>query len=261
MLGQHPYTFRGTNLQIDYLLFLPDTYNEKPDVEWPVILYFHGADKSRDTVEGIKSKSLPGKAEAEPDFPFIVVSPHFPTAMVGPIQNINAALKRDEKVNMDSISTILETVIGLLDDVISTYRVDKTRVYATGTSQGGYVTWHMATAYPERLAAVAPMQGGGDPEMGCKLKSLPVWIFHGALDTTVPLREAEEMVKSIEECGGSPKLTVYPGAGHGSAVWSPAYSDPELYTWFRSNLILDGIHTSVQPRGKLTTTWGSLKRL
>ena len=32
------------------------------------------------------------------------------------------------------------------------------------------MTWFMATAYPERFAAIAPLAGGGDPEMGCKLK-------------------------------------------------------------------------------------------
>jgi predicted peptidase len=257
LIGQHSYTFEGTKQQLNYLLFLPSGYTKEPGVEWPLILFLHGAAKNSGTVDGVKANGLPAKVAREQDFPFIVVSPHFPSAIANPILDILWVLVRDEKPNMDPISTTMETVIALLDDVISTYTVDKTRIYATGQSQGGYMTWFIATAYTERFAAIAPLAGGGDPDMGCKLKSLPVWIFHGALDPAIPIKEAEQMVNSIEACGGNVRLTVYPDAVHN--IWDITYNNPELYVWFRKNLILDGVHTSVQPRGKLIAIWGWLK--
>ena len=151
LLGQHPYTFRGTRLQLNYLLFLPDSYNEKPDAEWPLILYFHGSGENSGTVESIRSMGLPKKLEKEKDFPFIVVSPHFHSAIGNPILNMTYAVDRDEEINLDEISATLETVIALMDDVALTYRVDRTRIYATGLSQGGYVTWFIATVFPERF--------------------------------------------------------------------------------------------------------------
>ncbi len=95
---------------------------------------------------------------------------------------------------------------------------------------------------------------------GCTLKSVPTWAFHGAIDATVPLSESEEMVKSIEACGGSVKLTVVPGTGHDAWKLADVAEELKLYTWFRKNVLIGGVHTSVQPRGKLTVTWGSLKQ-
>ena len=47
---------------------------------------------------------------------------------------------------------------------------------------GGYGTWHLAAAYPERFAAIAPICGGGDPEMANVLKDVPAWVFHVCVD-------------------------------------------------------------------------------
>jgi predicted peptidase len=34
----------------------------------------------------------------------------------------------------------------------------------------------------------------------------------------------------LKEAGGTPKLTIYPDAGHDA--WTQAYNDEELYDWF-----------------------------
>lgn len=39
------------------------------------------------------------------------------------------------------------------------YNVDENRVYASGISRGGHLTWDLALRYPDRFAAVAPMIG------------------------------------------------------------------------------------------------------
>ena len=95
---------------------------------------------------------------------------------------------------------------------------------------GGFGTWALAAAHPERFAAIAPICGGGDPKQAERLKDLPIWVFHGAKDPTVPLARSEEMVKALKEAGGEPKFTVYPDAGHDS--WTETYDNPELYEWF-----------------------------
>ncbi len=258
--GQHPYTFKGTQLQLDYLLYLPDSYNEETDAELPLILYMHGSGANSGTVESVRWEGLPKKLQAEKDFPFIAVSPHFFNAIGNPILDMSFAVDRDEKIDLGKISATLETVIALIDDVALTHRVDKTRIYATGWSQGAYAAWFIATAFPERFAAIAPVSGGGITERACELKTLPAWIFHGALDNNVLIKEAEQMIEAIEACGGSSvRLTVYPDWGHSTIVPDTTYNNPELYTWFRKNLILDGVHTGVQPVRKLTTTWGWVK--
>jgi predicted peptidase len=121
-------------------------------------------------------------------------------------------------------------LINLLDDVVAKCSVDKERIYLTGLSMGGYGAWALASAYPERFAAITPICGGGRGFMADKLKDVPVWAFHGAKDNVVPLKESEEMVNAVKNRGGDAKLTVYPEAGHDS--WTETYNNPQLYEWF-----------------------------
>jgi predicted peptidase len=104
------------------------------------------------------------------------------------------------------------------------------RVYLTGLSMGGYGTWHLAAAQPERFAAIAPICGGGNPAQANKLKNLPVWAFHGTKDHVVPLSESEIMVFALKAHNGNIKFTVYPEVEHDS--WTQTYNNPELYEWF-----------------------------
>jgi predicted peptidase len=122
----------------------------------------------------------------------------------------------------------------LLDEVSARYAVDPDRIYLTGLSMGGFGTWAWAIAEPHRFAAIAPICGGGAPAAVCALRHLPVWAFHGARDTVVPLHRSEDMVRALEACGGNVRFTIYPEAKHDS--WTPAYADPELYQWFLQHI-------------------------
>lgn len=102
-------------------------------------------------------------------------------------------------------------------------------MYLTGLSVGGYGTWLLAAAHPEKFAAIAPICGGGNPADARKLAKLPTWVFHGAKDPTVPLKRSEEMVEALKAAGAYPKFTVYPEAGHDS--WTATYDNPEFYQW------------------------------
>ncbi|RPI70147.1 MAG: phospholipase, partial [Ignavibacteriales bacterium] len=118
----------------------------------------------------------------------------------------------------------------LLNEITDEYKVDKKRIYVTGLSMGGFGTWELAIKYPDRFAAIAPVCGGGNSRLAGILKDLPVWVFHGAKDNVVPLKNSEEMVEALEKVGGNVKFTVYPDATHDS--WTETYNNPELYEWF-----------------------------
>lgn len=120
-------------------------------------------------------------------------------------------------------------MIALLDEVTAAYRADTDRIYVTGLSMGGFGTWSLGIAYPDRFAALAPICGGNNPQQVSLLKQVPVWVFHGAKDTVVPLSQSEAMVEALREAGGDVKLTVYPEAGHDS--WTETYNNDELYEW------------------------------
>jgi len=98
---------------------------------------------------------------------------------------------------------------------------------------GGFGACHFAVAHPERFAAIAPICGGGPVDQACKLRELPVWVFHGARDNVVSIERSEEMVTALKACGGNVKFTAYPEANHDS--WTATYANPELYDWFLSH--------------------------
>lgn len=202
-------------VHLDYLLFLPQGYRKDGDQRWPLILFLHGAGERGSDLERVKKHGIPREVARRPDLPFICVSPQCPAG--------------------STWWNEVDALVALLDHVVATLTVDEDRLYLTGMSMGGYGTWHLATLYPQRFAAIAPICGGGVwmhgyPERVCALKHLPVWAFHGALDPDVPLAESEAMVGALRACGGNVRLTVYSRAGHDS--WTRTYAQRWLYDWF-----------------------------
>ena len=204
---QTPHAFSGeVPVAARYLLYLPDGY-DAGDADWPLLLFLHGAGERGDSLALVKQHG-PAKLIARgQSFPFIVVTPQVPAG--GWWQPY-----------------VLQ---GLLDEIVATHRVDEDRIYVTGLSMGGFGTWSLITLDPDRFAAAAPICGGGDAKLICGIGRLPVWAFHGAEDTVVPLRRSEAMVEALTACGGDVRFTIYPDTGHDS--WTETYDDPTFYDW------------------------------
>jgi predicted peptidase len=212
--GQHAQKFAAkvtAQVELSYLLYLPEDYGSSRK-KWPLLLFLHGAGERGDDVQ-LVAKHGPPKLVAEgQQFPFVIVSPQCPTWEWWPNGTQVAALD------------------ALIDDIVARYRIDKDRIYLTGLSMGGFGTWKLATEFPHRFAAIAPVCGKGDPTRAPLIKDLPAWVFHGAKDPVVPVSNSHDMVDALKQCGSDVKLTIYPEAQHDS--WTLTYSNPELYTWF-----------------------------
>lgn len=110
-------------------------------------------------------------------------------------------------------------IAGLTRDIISTYAVDKRRVYVAGLSAGGAMAAIMGTTYPELYAAVGVHSGlpyaaahdmpsafAAMNQMGVSLgrqrdkspaaagRFVPTIVFHGDRDTTVHPRNGDEVI-------------------------------------------------------------------
>lgn len=110
---------------------------------------------------------------------------------------------------------------------------DKDRVYLMGASMGGYTTWQLAMSIPEIFAAIVPICGGGMYWNAGRLKSVPVWAFHGSEDPTIFPEESKKMVDAVNRSGGNAKLTICEGVGHNS--WLNAYRSKEVFHWMLSH--------------------------
>ena len=196
--------------QAKYVLFIPKDYDGKK--AYPLILFLHGAGETG--ADGKKQAEVGlGKAikEQADTFPFIVVFPQ--------------SQKRTWMANSDDGKRAL----AILDETEKEYKVDKKHVYLSGLSMGGFGTWSMAEAFPEKWAAIVPVCGGGDPKSAEKIKNIPCWIFHGDADNAVKVDRSRDMKKALEAAGGKPIYTEYAGVGHNS--WDKAYATKELYEW------------------------------
>ncbi len=193
-------------LSANYLLYLPDDY-AVDNKQFPLVLSLHGGVGRGNDLEKVKLHGLPKLIETGKDFPFIVVSPQCP-----------------EKVFWN-----IDTLIALLDEIETKYRIDKKRIYVTGFSMGGNATWSLAIAQPNRFAAIVPISGWGDFFTVCQIAHLPIWVFHGAKDDIVPVKAAEDMVNTLIKCGSKVKFTIYPEAKHD--CWTETYNNKELYKW------------------------------
>lgn len=74
----------------------------------------------------------------------------------------------------------------LLDTLLSKYPIDAGRVYATGMSNGGFMSYRLACELSDRIAAIAPVAAsmsmtGCSPE-----RPVPVIHFHSYRDESVP---------------------------------------------------------------------------
>lgn len=204
--------------ELKYLLYLPPDYSESSDKKWPLMLFLHGAgergtDVNRVTIHGPMSLVKQGT-----NFPFIIVAPQCPAGEL-----------------WDN-----EPLLQLLDCIESSYAVDTNRIYLTGLSMGGYGSWKLGLAYPERFAALAPICGGAnmidvilsswDDTHRKQMLKLPIWAFHGAKDEVVPVIESQRLVNSLKKMGHKNiEYTIYPKAKHDS--WKEAYADPKFYEW------------------------------
>lgn len=207
-------------LDANYLLFLPHGYEARSKKRWPLILFLHGAGERGDDIWKVAVHGPPKIDATETNFPFIVVSPQCP----------------------DGQMWSNDLLLALLDNVGKKYAVDTHRVYLTGLSLGGFGTWDLAMAHPEKFAAIAPISGGGetlpitlakfyDPAKLAYLKTLPVWAFHGGQDPVVNVQNSELMVNALKDAGcTNVQLTVYPEAKHDA--WTQTYANPELFAWF-----------------------------
>ena len=190
----------------DYLEYLPDGYAESDKV-FPLLIFLHGSGERGNNLELVKKHGVPKHIEKGEKFPFIVIAPQ---------------CKPDEWWRGPDL-------LALLDLLESKYRIDKSRIYVTGLSMGGYGTWAMALEAPKRIAAIIPVCGGGLPHRVCEVGGVPTWAFHGDKDDVVPLSESEKMINATKKCGVEAILTIYEGGNHNA--WDATYSNPEIYQW------------------------------
>jgi predicted peptidase len=182
------------NAELPYLLYLPVNYDSLNS--WPLLLYLHGGLGRGTDFRKLYWYPLPKMIiEKKYNLPFIVLIPQCPQGKLWSGRE-------------------LISVTELLKDIILSYQVDSTRIYAVGYSMGGNGVLALANYAPDMFAAIAAMSGMSNTWWVSSLKQIPAWFFHGVKDDRVPVRESDEMVEALKKEGAEVKYSRDPERGH-----------------------------------------------
>ena len=204
-------------VDVPLLLYTPKDY--KPDSDAvPLVIFLHGLGESGaggDELKRVAKHGPPKQVVEGKHFPFVLVSPQCPKP--GSFGQVGGAWRP-------------EVLLPLVDQIEEELNIDADRIYLTGLSMGGFGSWRVVAAAPNRFAAVVPICGGGDgSSIPSEIAGTPIWAFHGEADNVVPVAGSRTMVDAVNKAGGNARLTIYPEVGHDS--WTQTYDNPMFYDW------------------------------
>ena len=201
----------------------------EPGKKYPLVLFLHGAgERGADNVSQLQY--LPEQMATEPwrsQFPCFLIAPQCRKDK----RWVEVPWDARHSSSQIELGDQMRVVLMILDAIEKEFPIDPQRVMLTGLSMGGYGSWDLATRFPERFSAVAPVCGGGDEKTAARLAHTPLWAWHGDADKAVPVERSRTMIAAVRAAGGAPKYSELPGVGHNS--WTPAYtSSPDgLIAW------------------------------
>ena len=147
-----------------YLLTTPSQDDGKTPL--PLVLDIHGL------LEGAVIQAKMSQLSASADqHGFVLATPQ------GSGTPLHWDVKPDLKANPD-----LEYMTALLDQVEAEQCIDTSRVYATGLSNGAFMSSILACTMADRFAAVAPVSGVIRPTTCDPSRPVPLLAFHGEAD-------------------------------------------------------------------------------
>ena len=213
---------------LQYLIEYPQDFSKSKT--YPVLFFLHGAGTRGNDINRVANNVFFKLMENHSDLPFVLVAP---------------------LCSKDTWFDLWENLENLVNHICDLPFADKDRVYLIGNSMGGYGTWQLGMSMPHIFSAIVPVCGGGMYWNAGRLKNVPVWAFHGALDGTVLPEESKKMVNSLNAFGGNAKLTIYPEAAHDA--WTPTYSNREVFEWMLS-------HKKCENNKELTNEYADQKK-
>jgi predicted peptidase len=194
---------------------------------FPLVIFLHGAgERGNDNEVQIKHiTDLFLEERNRGKYPCYIIAPQCPKKKFWSEYNT----KSDEQTLSETPTVQMKLVIELIEKISKEFPIDKSRIYITGLSMGGYGTWDLIARYPNKFAAAVPICGGGDAKTASVIKHIPIWAFHGSRDKIVPPVQSRKMIAALQDAGGLPGYTEYPDVEHNS--WIHAYNEPHLIHW------------------------------
>lgn len=152
-------------LQRTYRLHLPSNYS--PDSLYPLVINMHGLGSNA------------WEEEIYTEFNYVSDTGRFIVVYPNGIDN-------SWNVSSSSGTDDVGFISSLIDTLSNMYGVDLLRVYATGMSMGGFMSYRLACELSNRIAAIGSVTGLQAFYPCSPSRPVPVIDFHGTADPVVP---------------------------------------------------------------------------
>ena len=234
-----------------FQLFLPRGWTRERS--WPMVIFLHGAGDGIWDV--MNSQSLPRLLsddqstgfDAAKTWAFDFGGRHYENATFAATFPFVVLMPQgwDGTTRGGWSRPRLDRVHALAAAAAEAYAVDADRISLTGQSAGGVGAWGFGVRFPTFLSALVPVCGaiaGRPRDAAERLKDLPVWVFHAADDSAMPVTYADSAVHALDAARATPvRYTRYDRAPPppdpryndmvGHASYDLAYRDAALWTW------------------------------
>ena len=178
----------------DYSLYVPENYTS--DSQWPLIVCMHGG--YGEGYEYIWTWLRPARTKG-----YILLSPK--------------SIGNTWSMTMGSPDT--RSIMRMLDEVRDAYSVDPSRIYLTGLSDGGIMTYILGLERHEIFAGIAPVAGAlhmaADPMLRSGTgRELPIFVIHGVHDFIFPVQFTRQTNDLLKQLGYNLTYEELPEWGH-----------------------------------------------
>jgi predicted peptidase len=210
--------------KMPYRLFVPPSYDASR--KYPLVFWFHSGsgrgsnNESQISNENEKGTQVWTSPENQAALPAFVLAPQ-----CAPGENWS-----DPELN--EVGAPLQLALDILALVQKDYSIDPGRIYLAGQSMGGLGVWALLQKYPELWAGALVVSSYDNFTNVRAIARVPLWIFQGDADSTVPVELICQMVEQIKKAGGRPRYSEYHKMGH--EVWIQAFAEPQLIPWLAS---------------------------
>jgi len=230
-------------IQRDYILYIPELYDGSTTV--PLVLNFHGYGSN--AAQQMFYGDFRDIADTEG---FLLVHPEGTTFIGDQFWN----------VGFPGLSSNIDDVgftEALIDELATLYAIDLDRVYATGMSNGGFMSFLLACQLSEKIAAVASVTGSmtQDTFDDCNAQHpTPVLQIHGTDDgvvlyngnnLSIPIADVISYWVDYNNCETIPTTTTLPDVdvSDGSTVEHSVYEDGDNGITTEHMKVIGGGHT------------------
>lgn len=230
-------------IQRDYILYIPELYDGSTAV--PLVLNFHGYGSN--AAQQMFYGDFRDIADTEG---FLLVHPEGTTFIGDQFWN----------VGFPGLSSNIDDVgftEALIDELATLYAIDLDRVYATGMSNGGFMSFLLACQLSEKIAAVASVTGSmtQDTFDDCNAQHpTPVLQIHGTDDgvvlyngnnLSIPIADVISYWVDYNNCETTPTTTTLPDVdvSDGSTIEHSVYEDGDNGITTEHMKVIGGGHT------------------